>query len=133
MANGIIFQFGVSNPRWLKGNVSQGCAQECYGWNNWSGRRQSDRFRQACSQFNQITDCYYSNNGFTDAPCSSMSVVYDKTGNYIQSIKMRANPDIVLVDTGVIAKAPGEEALIAGWVTDFRRSMRHVRSEPRDA
>ena len=49
----------------------------------------------------------------TDAPCSSMSVVYDKTGNYIQSIKMRANPDIVLVDTGVIAKAP-VRTLIAG-------------------
>lgn len=49
----------------------------------------------------------------TDAPCSSMSVVYDKAGNYIQSIKMRTNPDVVLVDTGVIAKAP-VRTLISG-------------------
>lgn len=42
----------------------------------------------------------------TDAPCSSMSVVYDENGTFIVSKRTKKNPDVVLVDTQVIAEAP---------------------------
>ncbi len=42
----------------------------------------------------------------TDAPCSSCAVVYTEGGEVISSIYQRRNPDLVLVDTGIIAQAP---------------------------
>ena len=42
----------------------------------------------------------------TDAPCSSLSVVYNERGEFQEYRFYRANPDLVLVDTGIIAKAP---------------------------
>lgn len=42
----------------------------------------------------------------TDAPCSAMSVIYDEDGTFIVSKRMKKNPDVVLVDTQVIAEAP---------------------------
>ena len=41
-----------------------------------------------------------------DAPCSAMSVMYTDTGEYIHNIRHKRNPEIVLVDTGIVAKAP---------------------------
>ena len=41
-----------------------------------------------------------------DAPCSAMSVMYTDTGEYIHNIRHKKNPEIVLVDTGIVSKAP---------------------------
>lgn len=42
----------------------------------------------------------------SDAPCSALSVVYDENGAFREYRFYRRNPDLVLVDTSVIAQAP---------------------------
>ncbi len=42
----------------------------------------------------------------TDAPCSAMSVVYTDDHQYVGCVFHRRNPDLVLVDTDMVAKAP---------------------------
>lgn len=42
----------------------------------------------------------------TDAPTSALSLVYTETGEFEKYLHLRRNPDMVLVDTAVIAKAP---------------------------
>lgn len=49
----------------------------------------------------------------SDAPCSALSVVYTDTGAFEQYRIYRRNPDLVLVDTAVIAKSPARP-LVAG-------------------
>lgn len=49
----------------------------------------------------------------SDAPCSALSVVYNEAGEFERYIFYPRNPDLVLVDTAVIAKAP-PRLLVAG-------------------
>ena len=42
----------------------------------------------------------------TDAPCSSVSVMYHEDGEFDDWLFLNANPNLVLVDTSVIVKAP---------------------------
>jgi glycerol dehydrogenase len=49
----------------------------------------------------------------SDAPCSALSVVYSPDGVFEKCLFYRRNPDLVLVDTSIIAKAP-VRYLIAG-------------------
>ena len=42
----------------------------------------------------------------TDAPCSALSVIYHPDGSFKRYLVLPHNPDTVLVDTGVIVKAP---------------------------
>lgn len=42
----------------------------------------------------------------TDAPCSALSIIYTESGEHDHSIRHLKSPDIVLVDSDVIAKAP---------------------------
>jgi len=49
----------------------------------------------------------------SDAPCSALSVVYTDEGVFEQYRIYRRNPDLVLVDTDVIAKSPAR-FLVAG-------------------
>ncbi len=49
----------------------------------------------------------------TDAPCSSVCVIYSPEGVFERADLLPRNPDIVLVDTGVIAAAPAR-FLVAG-------------------
>jgi glycerol dehydrogenase len=42
----------------------------------------------------------------SDSPCSALSVVYDENGAFEKYLFYRRNPDLVLVDTAVIAKSP---------------------------
>lgn len=42
----------------------------------------------------------------SDAPCSALSVVYSEHGEFESYLFYKRNPDLVLVDTSVIAKAP---------------------------
>jgi len=49
----------------------------------------------------------------SDAPCSALSVVYGEDGEFDSYMFYKRNPDLVLVDTSVIAKAP-VRYLVAG-------------------
>lgn len=49
----------------------------------------------------------------TDAPCSGLAVIYTENGEFEEYIFFKKNPDLVLVDTGIIAKAPSR-FLVAG-------------------
>jgi len=42
----------------------------------------------------------------TDAPCSGCAVVYTDDGVYVGVLYQKHNPDVVLIDTDVIVKAP---------------------------
>ena len=42
----------------------------------------------------------------TDAPCSALSVIYSETGVFERYLFLNSNPDLVLVDTDIIAAAP---------------------------
>jgi len=49
----------------------------------------------------------------SDAPCSALSVIYTEAGEWQEYRVYRRNPDLVLVDTSVIAKSP-VRPLVAG-------------------
>ncbi len=49
----------------------------------------------------------------TDAPCSGCAVTYTPGGVFEKVLYQRSNPEVVLVDTGIIAKAP-YRFLVAG-------------------
>lgn len=49
----------------------------------------------------------------TDAPCSALSVIYTDEGVFDEYLLLPKNPDIVLVDTSIIAKAPAR-LLVSG-------------------
>ena len=49
----------------------------------------------------------------TDAPCSSLAVLYTEEGQFDEYIFFGKNPDLVLVDLEIIAKAP-TRFLVAG-------------------
>ena len=42
----------------------------------------------------------------TDAPCSRLSVIYTENGEFESYLPLPANPNIVVMDTNIIAKAP---------------------------
>ncbi|PVZ70294.1 glycerol dehydrogenase [Pelagibaculum spongiae] len=48
-----------------------------------------------------------------DSPCSSLSIIYYKDGRFKRYLQLPRNPDAVIVDTGVIARAP-LRSLVAG-------------------
>ncbi len=49
----------------------------------------------------------------SDAPTSALSVVYQPSGEFLEYFPLRKNPDLVVVDSEVIAKAP-TRLLVAG-------------------
>ncbi|MHC6181173.1 glycerol dehydrogenase [Clostridium sp. JNZ X4-2] len=49
----------------------------------------------------------------TDAPCSALSVIYTDEGVFSEYLMLPKNPDLVLVDSEIVAKAPAR-LLIAG-------------------
>lgn len=54
----------------------------------------------------------------TDAPCSALSVIYDEAGSFKRYLVLPHNPDVVVVDTDIIAQAP-VRLLIAGMGDAF--------------
>jgi glycerol dehydrogenase len=61
----------------------------------------------------------------TDAPCSGEAVIYSKEGIFDKEIVLKRNPDCVLVDTAIIARAPAiflvsgmGDALATFWEAD---------------
>lgn len=69
----------------------------------------------------------------TDAPCSALSVVYSADGAFKRYLVLPRNPDLVLVDTGVIARAP-VRFLVAGMgdalATWFEAEDCHLKHGP---
>src|SRR5262249_43810813 len=72
----------------------------------------------------------------SDAPCSALSVIYTEEGVFQEYRFYRKNPDLVLVDTAVIAQAPprllvaGMGDALATWFearTCVARSVRNMR------
>lgn len=49
----------------------------------------------------------------TDAPCSALSVLYTDDGIFDRYLMLKSNPNLVLVDTNIVAKAPAR-LLVAG-------------------
>lgn len=49
----------------------------------------------------------------TDAPCSALSVIYTDDGVFEKYLFLKQNPNVVLIDTDVVAKAP-TRLLVAG-------------------
>lgn len=49
----------------------------------------------------------------TDAPCSALSVLYTENGTFDQYLFLPSNPNLVLVDTEIVAAAPAR-LLVAG-------------------
>jgi len=61
----------------------------------------------------------------TDAPCSALSVIYTEDGVFERYLVLPKNPDCVLVDTAIVARAPVEylvsgmgDALATFWEAD---------------
>ena len=42
----------------------------------------------------------------TDAPCSALSVIYTDEGVFEKYLFLPANPNLVMMDTEIIAKSP---------------------------
>ncbi|HPX97445.1 MAG TPA: iron-containing alcohol dehydrogenase, partial [Thermotogota bacterium] len=42
----------------------------------------------------------------TDAPCSALSIIYSEEGIFSEILRLSRNPDVVVVDTDIIARAP---------------------------
>lgn len=49
----------------------------------------------------------------TDAPCSALSVLYTDDGQFDEYLFLRQNPNVVVVDTGMVVNAPAR-LLVAG-------------------
>lgn len=67
----------------------------------------------------------------SDAPCSALSVVYTQDGEFETYLFYKRNPDLVLVDTSIIAKAP-VRLLVAG-MGDALATMFEVKAVMRSA
>jgi glycerol dehydrogenase len=66
----------------------------------------------------------------TDAPCSGLSVIYKENGEHSHEIFLKKGPDLVLVDSAVIAKAP-VRFLVSGMgdaLATYFEAMANIRS-----
>ena len=66
----------------------------------------------------------------TDAPCSGLSVIYKESGEHSHEIWLKKGPDLVLVDSAIIAKAP-VRFLISGMgdaLATYFEAMANIRS-----
>ena len=61
---------------------------------------------KAVSHFMNLRLAVIPTTASSDAPCSALSIIYKSDGSLDQLLWLRANPDLVLVDTEVIARAP---------------------------
>ncbi|HAX73148.1 MAG TPA: glycerol dehydrogenase, partial [Firmicutes bacterium] len=69
----------------------------------------------------------------TDAPCSALSVLYTEGGEFDQYLFLKNNPNLVLVDSSLISKAPSR-LLVAGMgdalATYFEAKACHLSRKP---
>ncbi|MCC6862036.1 MAG: glycerol dehydrogenase [Bryobacterales bacterium] len=68
----------------------------------------------------------------TDAPCSSLSIIYTPEGEFLRAVAHGRNPNLVLVDTGIVARAPvrllvsGMGDALATWFEAESCQRRHA-------
>ncbi|WP_432666503.1 glycerol dehydrogenase [Wukongibacter baidiensis] len=68
---------------------------------------------KAVAYYEEIPVVIASTIASTDAPCSALSVIYTDEGVFSEYLVLPKNPDLVLVDTDIVAKAP-VRLLVAG-------------------
>ncbi len=68
---------------------------------------------KAVAYYNNIPVAIVPTIASTDAPCSALSVVYTDDGVFEEYLWLPANPNLVLVDTDVVVKAPAR-LLVSG-------------------
>lgn len=68
---------------------------------------------KAIAFYNKIPVAIVPTIASTDAPCSSLSVIYTEEGVFVKDLFLPKNPDVVLVDSNIIANAP-VRLLVAG-------------------
>ena len=71
---------------------------------------------KAVSHFMNLRLAVIPTTASSDAPCSALSIVYKEDGGLDQLLWLRRNPDLVLVDVGVISRAPAR--LLAAGIGD---------------
>jgi glycerol dehydrogenase len=76
------------------------------------GGKTLDTARAVASELNLPVACCPTT-ASSDAPCSALSVVYTEEGVFERCLYFKRNPDLVLVDSSIIARAPVRQ-LIAG-------------------
>lgn len=76
------------------------------------GGKTLDTARAVASELNLPVACCPTT-ASSDAPCSALSVVYTEQGVFERCLYFKRNPDLVLVDSSIIARAPVRQ-LIAG-------------------
>ena len=59
----------------------------------------------------------------TDSPCTALSVVYKEDGEFSQYLFYPKNPDLVLVDSTIISKAPVRFSLLE-WEMHLQLSLK---------
>ena len=67
----------------------------------------------------------------TDAPCSALSVIYTDDGVFEEYLFLPANPNMVLMDTEIIAKSPVR--LTVSGMGDALACLLYTSPSPRDA
>lgn len=67
----------------------------------------------------------------SDAPTSSLSVIYSKEGKFLEYRFFPRNPDLVLIDTQIVANAP--EALLIGGIGDALATWIEARATSRSS
>ncbi len=69
----------------------------------------------------------------TDAPCSALSVIYTDAGEFDRYLLLPHNPNMVIVDTQIVAGAPAR-LLAAGigdaLATGLKRAPAHAAAPP---
>lgn len=68
---------------------------------------------KAISYYEEIPVVIVPTSASTDAPCSALSAIYTDEGVFSRYLVLPKNPDLVLVDTEIISKAPAR-LLMAG-------------------
>lgn len=68
---------------------------------------------KAVAYYAKVPVCIVPTIASTDAPCSALSVIYTEEGVFSEYLVLPKNPDLVLIDSGIVAKAPAR-LLIAG-------------------
>ena len=64
----------------------------------------------------------------TDAPCSALSVIYTDEGEFDSYLMLPRNPNMVIVDTQIVAGAPAR--LLAAGIGDALATVRSPRLLP---
>lgn len=71
---------------------------------------------KAVAYFEQVPVVIVPTAASSDAPCSALSVLYKQDGEFDRYLFLRQSPQLVLVDTGMIARAPAR--LLAAGMGD---------------